>query len=335
MRIFGTLPDGTTIYAIPIFCGAAQAEIITYGASILSFRPFGDTDVIGGFDTIESYVNDTSNQGAIVGRVANRIEGACITIDGKNYALTNNDGGNCLHGGVGFQHKVWSVEDVRANQITLSYRSPHGEDGFPGALTIHVCYTILDGAIHIAYQGIPEDTTPIALTNHAFFNLDGFGGDIRCHKIQIFADRYTQVDKNLIPDGNRPYVAGTDMDFTSSRYIDNGISTFCGYDSNMILSPTQYKTFLEKSLGLAAVAENETLLMNVYTDQPGMQFYTGNFLGDGPAFKGNIPQIQYGAFCLETQTEPNCVKHGEAIYRPGDVYQHHTVYEFHKKPTYA
>lgn len=331
MRYFGTLPDGKDIYAFTITDDAAKAEIITYGASIRSFKPFGVTDVIGGFDSLEDYMTDTSNQGAIVGRVANRIEGASIEIEGKVYPLVNNDNGNCLHGGVGFQHRAWSVDYFSSDTLALSYYSPDGEDGFPGALTVQVKYTIKDSAIHIEYDAIPEETTAIALTNHAFFNFDGFGGDIRKHKLQIFAERYTEVNENLIPNGNRPFVDGTDIDFREMRYIDNGIGEFKGYDNNMILSPTSYKLFDEQKLGLVAIAENDKFLMNVYTDQPGMQLYTGYFLGKGPDFKGGIPQIQYGGFCLETQTEPNCVKHGEGIYHSGEKYRHYTVYEFHKK----
>ena len=331
MRTFGILPNGKEIYAFTISDVDAKAEIITYGASIRSFQPFGTTDVIGGFDTIEDYLNDTSNQGAIVGRVANRIEGASIEIDGKKYPLMNNDNGNCLHSGIGFQHRVWSVDGFTPNSITLSYYSPDGEDGFPGALTIRVTYTIEDASIHIKYEGIPEGTTPIALTNHAYFNLDGFGGDIRKHKLQIFADRYTEVNEKLIPSGNRPNVAGSNIDFRELRFIDDGSGEFNGYDNNMVLSPTSYKSFNEKDLGLVAIAENEHMRMKVYTDQPGMQLYTGYFLGNGPDFKNNIPQIQFGAFRLETQTEPNCVKHNEAIYPLGDIYRHYTVYEFLSK----
>lgn len=331
MRVFGTLPNGNDIYAFTISDGAAKAEIMTYGASIISFKPFGNIDVIGGFDTIDGYLNDTSNQGAIVGRVANRIEGASIEIEGKIYPLANNDNGNCLHGGVGFQHRVWNVDNFSSDTVTLSYYSPDGEDGFPGALTIRVKYTVKDAAIHIEYEGIPESTTPIALTNHAYFNFDGFGGDIKKHKLQIFAERYTEVNENLIPNGNRPFVAGTDIDFREMRYIDNGIGEFKGYDNNMILSPVSYKSFGDTELGLVAIAENEKMSMNTYTDQPGMQLYTGYFLGNGPDFKGGIPQIQYGGFCLETQTEPNCVKHNEAIYQAGEIYRHYTIYEFHKK----
>ena len=191
--------------------------------------------------------------------------------------------------------------------------------------------TGLSRAFVISYKAVPDGATPIALTNHAFFNFDGFGGDIRKRKLQIFAERYTEVNENLIPNGNRPFVDGTDIDFREMRYIDKGIGEFKGYDNNMILSPTSYKLFDEQKLGLVAIAENDKLSMNVYTDQPGMQLYIGYFLGKGPDFKGGIPQIQYGGFFLETQTEPNCVKHGEGIYHSGEKYRHYTVYEFHKK----
>lgn len=331
IRTFGKMPNGQDVYGFTISDGTAQAEIITYGASIASFKPFGTVDVLGGFDSLESYLEDTSFQGAIVGRVANRIEGACIEIDGKTYTLPDNDNGNCNHSGGGFSLKVWNVENFNKNSITLSYYSPDGEGGFPGALTVHVTYTVIDSAIHIEYKGFPDGVTPIALTNHAFFNLDGFGGDVLNHKIKIFAERYTEVNEKLIPNGNHPLVESTKMDFREFRLIDDGSGEFCGYDQNFVVSPSVYKTFKDSSLGLIAVAENDSILMNVYSDQTGLQFYTGNFLGDGPDFKGNVPQIRFGGFCLETQTEPNCVKKNKGIYRTGDVYRHYTVYEFYKK----
>ena len=330
-RLFGKLPNGEDVYIYRLTDGTATAEIMEYGAAIVSLYPFGDVDVVGGFDTLEHYLTDTSNQGAIVGRVANRIENAQFKPDDKVYQLTANDNGNCLHSGVGFHHRLWTVKEHTNNSITLSYYSPHGEDGFPANLDVEVTYTILNSSLLISYQAIPDNATPIALTNHAYFNLDEFGGDIRKHKLPIFADRYTVVNEKLIPSGNRPNVAGSNIDFRELRFIDDGSGEFNGYDNNMILSPTSYKSFNEKDLGLVAIAENEHMRMKVYTDQPGMQLYTGYFLGNGPDFKNNIPQIQFGAFCLETQTEPNCVKHNEAIYPLGDIYRHYTVYEFLSK----
>ena len=331
-RVFGILPNGDNVYAYEIKDGESVAEIIEYGASIVVLRPFGQTDVVGGFDSLDDYLCDTSNQGSIVGRVANRIANAQFTLDGKTYFLPNNDNGNCLHGGIGFQHRKWSLVEHTENSITLSYFSPSGEDGFPSNLSVFVNYTLKNFALQISYKAIPEETTPIALTNHAFFNLDGLGGDIKNHIITIWADKYSETGTNLIPTGNRPSVNGTQLDLRCEKKIGSDFSKqFQGYDHNMILSPQIYKTFDLQTIGLAARVENDNMIMKTYTDQPGIQFYTGNFLGDGPAFKGGIPQILHGAFCLEAQTEPNCINRGEAIYRRGEVYTQLTVYEFIKK----
>ena len=176
-------------------------------------------------------VKDTSNQGAIVGRVANRIENARFEIDGKIYLLADNDNGNCLHGGVGFQHRLWKVVNYTENSITLSYLSPDGEDGFPANLQIDVSYTLKDAAIIISYTATPDGKTPIALTNHAFFNLDGFGGDITEHTVQIWADSYSEVNDKLIPTGNHPNVIGTPLDLRLSKKVGEDFSpTFDGYD---------------------------------------------------------------------------------------------------------
>ena len=328
-RLFGKLPNGEDVYIYRLTDGTSTAEIMEYGAAIVSLCPFGDVDIVGGFDTLEAYTQDTSNQGAIVGRVANRIENARFEIDGKVYLLADNDNGNCLHGGVGFQHRLWKVVDYTENSITLSYLSPDGEDGFPANLQIDVSYTLKDAAIIISYTATPDGKTPIALTNHAFFNLDGFGKDIKEHTVQIWADSYSEVNDKLIPTGNHPNVIGTPLDLRLPKKVGEDFSpAFDGYDHNMILFPKFHKEFNNKKIGLAARVENQKMIMQVYTDQPGLQFYTGNFLGNGPDFKGNIPQIRQGALCLEAQTEPNCINHGEGIYEKGQVYKQLTVYEF-------
>lgn len=332
-KLFSTLPTGEEVYSYTLTNGDSVAEIMEYGAAIVSLRPFGDVDVVGGFDTLEAYTQDTSNQGAIVGRVANRIANARFKIDGKVYMLPDNDNGNCLHGGIGFQHRLWKVVDYAENSITLSYLSPDGEDGFPANLQVEVTYTLKDGAIIISYAATPDGKTPIALTNHAFFNLDGFGGDIKDHTVQIWADRYSEVNDKLIPTGNHLSVKGTLLDLRSPKPVGADFTEiFDGYDHNMILFPQFHKEFNNKEIGLAAQVENDKMIMRVYTDQPGMQFYTCNFLGNGPDFKGDIPQIRQGALCLEAQTEPNCINHGEGIiYNKGETYTQLTVYEFIEK----
>ena len=159
-------------------------------------------------------------------------------------------------------------------------------------------YTLKNHSIIISYKAIPEGTTPIVFTNHAFFNLAGFGGDIKEHTVQIWADSYSEVNDKRIPTGNHPNVIGTPLDLKLPQKVGKDFSpAFDGYDHNMILFPKLHKEFNNQQIGLAARVENPKMIMQVYTDQPGPQFYTGNFLGIGPDFKGNIPQIRQGALC--------------------------------------
>ncbi len=330
-ELFGTLPSGD-VFVYTLRNEYAELRLMNFGAAIVSFRPFG-ISVIGGFDSPIYYPDDTSYQGATVGRVANRIADAEFTMDGAIYMLTPNDKDNCLHGGPGgFSKKLWSVEEISEESILFSYYSPDGDEGFPSGLFVRVRYTLRDATVIISYEAIPEGKTPISLTNHSYFNLDGFGGTVYNHKARIYAERYTEVDERLIPTGKRPSVSGTVFDFTEPKEIGRDIGEgFSGYDHNFVLSPEIFKEFLGKKLGLAASVESGKLCLNVYTDQPGVQFYTGNFLGDGPDFFGNIPEVRHGAFCLETQTEPNSVKSGLGFYDAGEAYRHICVYEIEKK----
>jgi aldose 1-epimerase len=218
--------------------------------------------------------------------------------------------------------------------ITLEYNSYDGEEGFPSALNVKVTYVLEGADLYIMYTATPDGKTPIALTNHAYFNLDGFGGTIEDHTAVIYADKYTEVNENLIPNGIRPNVVGTVFDFTTPHTIGERCGKdFLGYDHNFILSPSVFEEKFGKKLGLAADVKGKKLGMKVYTDQPGVQFYIGNFLGSDPdpAFRGDIKKIRHGAFCLETQTEPNCVNHGEGFYEAGETYFHNTVYKVEQK----
>lgn len=329
-KLFGTLPTGEDVYIYTLTGENALVNIMTRGATIVNFKAYG-TDIVGGFDKLETYLEDTSHQGAIIGRVANRVGKAKFEMDGKVYNLPQNDNGNCLHGGDGFDHKVWNVTDYSDTSITLEYHSFDGEEGFPAALDVKVTYTLSGTSLLIDYKAYPKGKTPIALTNHAYFNLDGFGGTIEEHSIKIYADKYTEVDEDLIPNGIRPYVAGTPFDFRTPHKIGERCGKdFIGYDHNFILSPERREILFGKELALIAEVSGKELSMNVYTDQPGVQFYIGNFLGDGPDFRGNTKQVFHGAFCLETQTEPNCINHGIGFYNEGDVYTHSTVYSVKK-----
>ena len=326
-EFFGFTKDGREAFMYELKSTSCTVTISDYGATILSFNVAGK-NIVGGFDTLDAYMNDDSHQGAIIGRVANRIAGARFAMDGKEYKLSENNGKNCLHGGVGFDFRLWTVKEYSDTRIVLEYVSEDGEEGFPSRLDVTVSYTLSDTNLIIDYKAIPNGKTPISLTNHAYFNLNGFGGDILDHRLVIYSDSYTEVGEDLIPTGNRPAVIGTPFDFKAPHLIGERIAdTDGGYDHNFILSPTEHKEYLGKKLGLAAVLSGNELMLKVYTDQPGVQFYSGNFLGNGQDFKGGIKQVKHGALCLETQTEPNSINRGEGFYCRGEVYTHTTVYQ--------
>lgn len=328
-RLFGTLPTGEKIYAYTIKSDNTEAEIMTYGATILKLDTFG-VDIVGGFDKFESYIENKGSLGMTVGRVANRIKDAKLVIDGKEYNLTKNNNGNCLHGGVGFGHRVWEVKEHLENSVTFTYTSPDGEDGFPSELVAEVTYSLEGDALVIDYKATPNGTTPISMTNHAYFNLDGFGKDIMNHTLKVFADSITEVDDYLIPTGNRPSVQNTRFDLRGGRRLEDVLNGEI-YDHNFILCPDIYAEFKNKNIGLCAVLENANLKMSVYTDQPGLQIYSAHGLGAGADFKGGIKQVKYGAICLEAQTEPNSVNLGIGIYKKGETYTQTTVYKIERK----
>lgn len=323
---FGRLPDGRAVDLYTISRGIYEVRVMTRGATIVNYR-VGGLDIVGGFDTLDDYLTDDSHQGALIGRVANRVGGAAFAMDGKTYRLEKNDGENCLHSGDGFDHKLFTVTEVSDTAITLNYKSFDGEGGFPHALDVYVTYALVENGLSISYRAVPDGKTPVALTNHSYFNLDGFGGTIEGQVAEIFADRYTEVGDDLIPDGVRPDVTGTAFDFRTPHAIGERVGgDFIGYDHNFILSPKETKTFGGKELNLAARVTNGKLALSVYTDQPGVQFYIGNFLGKTPDFRGHTKQVFHGAFCLETQTEPDCIRHGIGFYDKDEVYTHTTVY---------
>ncbi len=338
-KLFGICDTGAEVYEYTLKNDDAEISIITYGAAIRKFTVFG-TDIVGGYDNLQGYISDDSHQGAVIGRVANRIGNAEFVMDGKKYKLPKNDGENCLHGGRGFGRRMWDVveydeadkpDGYGETMLTLTYVSADGEEGFPGEVAAAVSYSLIGSSLLISYVAIPSAKTPIALTNHAYFNLNGLGGDVLSHTAEIFADRYTEVDESLIPNGMRPSVEGTKMDFRTPHKIGERIDgELGGYDHNYIIKAREYENFGALRLALAARVSGDELKMSVYTDQPGVQFYTGNFLGGKPDFKGGVKRIRHGAFCLETQTEPNCIKNGVGFYSEGDIYSHNTVYKIER-----
>lgn len=331
-EFFGLTKNGERVEIVTLKNDEAELRIMTRGATIVSFKPFG-IDIIGGYDSLSDYEEDTgSYQGATVGRVANRIADASFTMDGALYMVTANDNGNCLHGGDGFSFRNFRIDELLENSVTMTYFSPDGEEGFPSGVFVKVTFTLIGTAVIISYQAIPDGKTPIALTNHSYFNLDGFGGLIDDHVLTLYANSYTEVDDRLIPNGNRPAVEGTPFDFRSPKRIGEDFGkSVDGYDHNFILCPELNKEFEGDVLPLIASVTNGKLDLNVYTDQPGVQFYTGNFLEGKPDFRGGVKKIKHGAFCLEAQTEPNCINHGIGFYDLGDFYEQTTVYEVVKK----
>lgn len=327
---FGNMRDGREVYAYTLKTDEAEVVILSYGAVIQSYKAFG-VDIVGGFDKLETYFDDPSHQGGVVGRVANRVENSRFTMDGKVYNLTKNDGENSLHGGCGFDRRLWEVLSYSENAIELSYVSPDGEEGYPATLQTTVKYTLDGASLRLDYTATPDGKTPISLTNHVYFNLDGLGGDVLAHNMQFFADYYTEVNSALIPTGNRPSVAGTALDFRAPKTIGRDISyESAGYDHNMILAPTESDIFNGKELSLGAIMDNGKLKMSVYTDQPCIQFYTGGGLPGTADFKGGIPAVKFGGVCLETQIEQNCPNRGVNFFEKGETYTHTVVYKVEK-----
>lgn len=331
-KFFANL-NGREVYSYTLQNGKIFAKILSYGAILNKFG-FDDGEkknLIGSFDTLDDYILDDSYQGAIIGRVANRIENATFTIDGIRYDLPKNNGNHCHHGGFGFNSKVWEEVEYSDTAITLSYYSPDGESGFPGGLKVTVSYTLDDCALVIDYKAYPEKKTPISLTNHAYFNLNGVGGDIYSHEIAIYADRYSVIGPTLVPTGDQPEVEGTVFDLRTPRLLGEALKgDFRGYDHNFCLSPSVFADFNGEKLGLAATATCGTTLLSVYTNTPGIQLYTANALAGVPDFAGGVKKINHGAFCLEAQIEPNSVNRGIGIYDVGEVYRQTTAYQLTK-----
>ncbi|HKW76704.1 MAG TPA: aldose epimerase family protein [Terriglobales bacterium] len=325
-----------------------EVHAMNYGGIILSIRVPDRkgqfADIVLGHDTMEGYIPNPPYIGAIVGRYANRIANGTFTLDGKTYTLPKNDGPNTLHGGTTrtFDKVVWEGEPLKGKTgVAFTYLSKDGEEGFPGNLKVKVTYTLTDGnALIIDYEATTDKATPINVSQHSYFNLKGEGnGDILDHEIMINADRFTPVDKNLIPTGELRAVKGTPLDFTKSTkigaHIDDNYEQLVlghGYDHNFVLNdkPDQ------NGLKLAARVHESTSgrELEVWTTQPGIQFYTGNFLdGTVTGKQGHVYKRRYG-LCLETQhfpDSPNHPKFPTTILKPGETFHQKTVFKFSAK----
>jgi aldose 1-epimerase len=337
---YGKTSDGVPVdlYVLTNASGS-QAKVITYGALLTELHvPDKDGklgDVVLGFDDLKGYLTEHPYFGATIGRVTNRIAKAKFTLDGKEYTLAANNNGHSLHGGKkGFDKVVWKAEPVKdAAAVKFTYVSPDGEEGYPGKLTAAVTYTLTDAnEVRLDYTATTDKPTPVNLTNHSYFNLAGpASGDILGHELTLFADKYTPADKTFIPTGELAPVKGTPFDFTTptkiGAHIEEAKGDPSGYDLNYVVSGG------DKSPALAArVREPKTgRVMEVFTTEPGLQFYTGNFLDGTVKGKGGVAYKKHQAFCLEAQHYPDSVnqpKFPSIILQPGKTYTQTTVYKF-------
>ena len=346
-ELFGTLQNGDEIYSYVLTNkNNMSAEIINYGATVVKLsapdRNGKIEDIILGYDSLSSYVNGSSFFGGIVGRYGNRIAKGRFTLDGKEYQLPINNPPNSLHGGtIGFNKRVWKAEELNGNNpaLQLTYVSVDGEEGYPGTLTLIVTYSLTDkNGLKIDYKATTDKATILNPTNHCYFNLTGDPNNtILNHVLMINADKFTPVDSSLIPTGQLEDVANTPMDFRKPTEIGERINDdfqqlkFAGgYDHNWVLNN------YNGSVREAATVYDSTsgIFMEVLTDQPGVQFYTGNFLNGMDRGKDGIYYKFRTALCLECQhfpDSPNEKTFPSVVLRPGETYTQTTVYEFSVK----
>ncbi len=342
---FGRLPDGTRVDLFTLANGTGmEVRAIEYGGVIVSLevpdREGNLGDVVLGFDSLQGYLNDPPYFGAIVGRYGNRIAGGRFTLDGRDYRLAANNGTNHLHGGNrGFDKVLWHGEEFRkidSAGVVLTYTSPDGEEGYPGTLSARVTYTLTsENKLVIDYHATTDRPTHVNLTHHSYFNLAGDGsGDVLRHQLMINGDHFTPVDATLIPTGSIAPVRETPFDFSTLTAIgarieqdDEQLGYGLGYDHNFVLNRA------DSGLVHAAQVYEPTTgrVLDIHTTEPGIQFYSGNFLDGSITGKaGHVYQHRFG-FCLETQhypDSPNRTVFPSTVLQPGSEYRSRTVYSF-------
>ena len=340
---FGKLADGTAVKEFTLTnANGVVVKLISRGAGVAEWHVPDKNgkmaDVVFGFDDAAGY-ESPANQffGMTAGRVANRIAGGKFSIDGKEYPLAKNDGPNTLHGGVkrSLDKVVWDgkpFENKDGQGVVFTYTSPDGEEGFPGNLAVKATYTLTDkNELRVEYEATTDKPTPVNIANHTYFNLAGAGSPtINDHEVMINADNYTPVDETLIPTGEIAPVAGTPFDFRQFHKIGERVAQLDdkpgkGYDHNFVLN--------RKGPGLSLAVKvrdpNSGRVLNVYTTEPGVQFYGGNFL-KGDTGKAGQKYAHRSGFCLETQHYPDSVnqpKFPSVVLRPGEKYDHTCVYQ--------
>ncbi|TGE14201.1 aldose epimerase family protein [Hymenobacter elongatus] len=342
---FGTTQDGTAVQLFTLSnAHGLRVAITNYGGTIISLLVPDRSGILGdivlGFDAMRGYQSAEYLRagpyfGALIGRYGNRIRNGHFVVDGHHYTLARNNGAHHLHGGLrGFDKAVWQATagtSAAGQTLTLTHQSHDGEEGYPGHLAVTVVYTLTEkNELRLDYTATTDKATPVNLTNHAYFNLSlGQRPDVLAHEIQLFADRYTVVDATLIPTGELRPVAGTPFDFTAPHVIGGRIGQVPGgYDHNWVLNGAG-GSGLPAAARVYDPASGRTL--HVSTDQPGVQFYTGNFLDGSLRGKGGVVYGQHAGFCLETQhfpDSPNQPEFPTTILRSGAVLHSTTVYTF-------
>ncbi|MEU0737901.1 aldose epimerase family protein [Streptomyces sp. NPDC006134] len=344
-ELFGKLADGTKVHRWSLENGGTRMKVLSYGGIVQSLeipdRRGRYTNVSLGFDNLDDYVASSPYMGALIGRYGNRIDRGRFTLDGKEYQLSVNDGDNSLHGGAqGFDKRVWDVEPFAEGSdvgLRLSYTSADGEMGYPGTLRATVTYTLTRGGDwRIDYEATTDKATVVNLTSHVYWNLAGEGsGTIEDHELSIAASRYTPTDAGLIPTGELAKVAGTPLDFRRAKPVGRDLRaahpqlvTAQGFDHNWVLDkgvtarPEHIATLREPSSGRT---------LRIATDQPGLQFYSGNFLdGTLTGTSGRLYR-QGDGLCLETQhfpDAPNQPSFPSTVLRPGQTYRTTTIHSF-------
>ena len=352
-QLWGKTADGEDVFVYEL-CGAKgmRVRVMNYGANLLALEvplPDGTSrDVLLGYENLEDYFDNPPCYGCTVGRNANRIGGAQFTLHGKTYELDKNDGENNLHSGFHPLHKrIWKTENQTENAITFSYDSPNGDMGFPGAMKIDVTYTLTDNALVIDYHAKANADTVFNPTNHSYFNLKGQGnGNILDHTLTIYADMMTPTDEASIPHGEMRSLENMPLDFRTTTVVGARINDdydqlnyASGYDHNYVLRKDSGLNSAEFSTAKSAVshaatlaAPDRSLVMDVYTDCPGLQLYTGNFISEDETGKGGVHYPSRGGIALETQHFPNCLNvpsFPQSIIKANEDAYTRTVYQFH------
>ncbi|MFE9177749.1 aldose epimerase family protein [Streptomyces sp. NPDC007126] len=344
-ELFGRLADGTKVYRWSLENGGTRMKVLSYGGVVQSLeipdRRGHYANVSLGFDNLDDYVARSPHFGALIGRYGNRIAKGRFTLDGKEYQLSVNDGENSLHGGaLGFDYRVWDVEPFTRGSDTglvLHYTSVDGEMGYPGTLMAKVTYTLTRrGDWRIDYEATTDKATVVNLTSHVYWNLAGEGsGTIEDHELSIAASRFTPTDAGLIPTGELARVSGTPFDFRRAKPIGRDIReahpqlvTAKGFDHNWVLD----KGITERPEHIATLRDHASgRTLRIATDQPGLQFYSGNFLDGTLTGPGGSLYRQGDALCLETQHFPDSPNHPSfpsTVLRPGQTYRTSTVHSF-------